>query len=87
MRQAFHNKIILKHFIGLIIIIFLTGNLFSQEKVLRFRHITTDDGLSQNTIFGIVKDKYGFMWFGTWGGLNRHDGYKFTIFTAEADNP
>ena len=28
-------------------------------------------GLSQNTIAAMAQDKYGFMWFGTWDGLNR----------------
>jgi signal transduction histidine kinase/ligand-binding sensor domain-containing protein/DNA-binding response OmpR family regulator len=45
-----------------------------------------NEGLPQNTIHGIVKDKYGFMWFGTWAGLCRYDGYKFTIYRTEADN-
>jgi ligand-binding sensor domain-containing protein len=60
---------------------------FSQEKVLRFDHITVEDGLSQNTVQGIVQDKYGFMWFGTWEGLCKYDGYKFTIYKTEVGNP
>ncbi len=59
---------------------------FSQEKVLRFDHITVEDGLSQNTVQGIVQDKYGFMWFGTWEGLCKYDGYKFTIYRTEVGN-
>ena len=73
------------------IIILILGciaiNLYSQELKLRFNHLTTEEGLSQNTVNGIVKDKYGFMWFGTWGGLNRYDGYKFTIYNADTENP
>jgi signal transduction histidine kinase/ligand-binding sensor domain-containing protein len=59
----------------------------AQEKILRFNHLTTDEGLAQNTVYGIVKDKYGFMWFGTWNGLNRYDGYKFTTYNADNTNP
>ena len=68
------------------IIVSSATELFSQHGILRFEHLTVDDGLSQNTVFGIVKDKYGFMWFGTWEGICRYDGYKFTIFRADESN-
>lgn len=42
-----------------------------------FTYITSDDGLSQNMIDHIYKDSRGFMWFATWNGLNRYDGYRF----------
>lgn len=58
----------------------------AQERFYKFDHITTDDGLSQNSIHAIVQDKYGFMWFGTWGGLTRYDGYSFTVFNADEDD-
>ncbi|MBC7914229.1 MAG: helix-turn-helix domain-containing protein [Pyrinomonadaceae bacterium] len=54
---------------------------------MRFEHLTSENGLPQNTIHGIVKDKYGFMWFGTWAGLCRYDGYKFTTYRTEPNNP
>ena len=38
--------------------------------------------MSQNTVMSILQDKQGYMWFGTWDGLNRFDGYTFTIFKA-----
>jgi signal transduction histidine kinase/CheY-like chemotaxis protein/ligand-binding sensor domain-containing protein len=51
----------------------------AQQKI-KFTHLTTDDGLSQSTVRCILKDKYGFIWFGTEDGLNRYDGYNFTIY-------
>jgi ligand-binding sensor domain-containing protein len=65
----------------------LSINVRGQDKILRFEHLTLEDGLPQNTVHGIVKDKYGFMWFGTFGGLCKYDGYKFTIYQTESDNP
>lgn len=39
----------------------------SQDINRRFRHYTTLEELSQNTVDCILRDKRGFMWFGTWG--------------------
>ena len=45
-----------------------------------FKSISVDDGLSQSIIVKIIQDQKGFMWFATWDGLNRYDGYNFKIF-------
>jgi ligand-binding sensor domain-containing protein len=42
-----------------------------------FRHITQDDGLASNRIFGILRDDKGFMWISTQNGLQRYDGNSF----------
>jgi signal transduction histidine kinase/ligand-binding sensor domain-containing protein/DNA-binding response OmpR family regulator len=46
----------------------------------RFKRLTADDGLSQNAVFAILQDRRGFMWFGTKDGLNRYDGYRYTVY-------
>ncbi|PRD49232.1 two-component regulator propeller domain-containing protein [Sphingobacterium haloxyli] len=53
---------------------------------LKFDHITSEDGLPQSTIHGIAKDKHGFMWFGTWSGLCRYDGYNIRVYRYDAHN-
>lgn len=60
---------------------------FSQHKTAIFRHLTTGQGLSQNNVTCTVKDKRGFMWFGTQDGLNKFDGYKFTVYRNDPRNP
>lgn len=48
---------------------------------LKFKKISVENGLSQSTVFCILKDSKGFMWFGTrGGGLNKYDGYNFTVY-------
>ena len=40
----------------------------------------TSDKLSNTNITSICKDKLGYIWIGTENGLNRFDGYKFTVY-------
>ncbi|QXD16366.1 response regulator [Rhodocaloribacter litoris] len=41
---------------------------------------TVDDGLPQNSINAIVQTRDGYLWFGTYEGLVRFDGVRFTVF-------
>lgn len=43
-------------------------------------------GLSQSNVLCILQDSRGFMWFGTREGLNKYDGYKFTVFKNDPGN-
>ena len=45
-----------------------------------FKNLSSQNGLSQNTVSAILQDSKGFMWFGTKDGLNRYDGDNFRIF-------
>jgi signal transduction histidine kinase/ligand-binding sensor domain-containing protein/DNA-binding response OmpR family regulator len=57
--------------------ILLTAN--SQEDI-NFTSLTIKDGLSSNTVTSILRDNYGFMWFGTEDGLNKFDGTNFKVY-------
>lgn len=57
------------------------------EPTIHFTHLTSDDGLAQNTIEAILQDKQGFMWFGTKAGLSRYDGYNFKTYQHDSENP
>ncbi|HSN16736.1 MAG TPA: two-component regulator propeller domain-containing protein, partial [Gammaproteobacteria bacterium] len=46
----------------------------------RFRHLTMEDGLSNNEVYDIAQDKKGYIWLATADGLDRYDGYGFTVF-------
>ncbi|MBW6458496.1 MAG: hypothetical protein K0B52_04955, partial [FCB group bacterium] len=54
--------------------------LMGEKSILRFTHLTTNDGLSQSNVTCITQDQSGFIWFGTFNGLNRYDGYNFRTF-------
>ncbi|HTN08559.1 ligand-binding sensor domain-containing protein [Agriterribacter sp.] len=50
----------------------------AQEYPVKFLGI--ENGLSNNTVMSICQDHNGFLWFGSYDGLNRYDGYEFKIF-------
>lgn len=53
---------------------------YAQQKEIKFERLNTNHGLSQSFIICIAQDKKGFMWFGTEAGLNKFDGYRFTVY-------
>ena len=54
---------------------------------IKFSHISLNNGLSQSTVFSIAQDKRGNMWFATYDGVNKFDGYDFTIYQHDASDP
>ena len=51
-----------------------------------FTHYSSEDGLSENTVMDILQDDKGNMWFSTWNGINKFDGYTFRTFKSRPDN-
>lgn len=55
---------------------------------IRFKRLTTAEGLSENSAYALLLDHRGFLWIGTQDGLNRYDGTGVRIFkpgTGPAD--
>lgn len=46
-----------------------------------FKHIDTNNGLSQSTVYAILQDQTGFIWMGTKVGLCRYDGSFFKVYS------
>ena len=42
----------------------------------------TDSGLPGNVVTAIVQTRDGYLWVGTYGGLARFDGVRFTVFNT-----
>lgn len=72
-----------KNFINYVSVLFFllaSGPLTAQQDDIQFFNIGINDGLSNSTVYAILQDHKGFMWFGTQNGLNKYDGYNFTVF-------
>lgn len=71
-------------------LIFLTAILIPSTAMAQpemiVEHYTKDDGLPSNTVYSAVKDKDGFIWFGTWHGLCSFDGATFTPFITRSNH-
>ncbi|MEP6464895.1 MAG: two-component regulator propeller domain-containing protein [Parafilimonas sp.] len=64
----------------------MANKIFSQPADM-YESISVAQGLSQGMINDILQDKEGFIWIATKNGLNRYDGYSFTVFTNDPYNP
>jgi hypothetical protein len=53
---------------------------YSQPNGVAFSHVDVNSGMSDNAVKCILRDSRGFVWFGTYSGLNRFDGYRFEVF-------
>jgi signal transduction histidine kinase/CheY-like chemotaxis protein/ligand-binding sensor domain-containing protein len=60
--------------------------LFAQYKNIKFDHLGIREGLSHSNVKGILQDRDGMMWFSTHDGLNKYDGYKFTVYRNVPDD-
>ena len=80
----------LKKITALLLLLCTTGVSYAYSEAWRqinFSYISINDGLSQSTVFSIAQDKLGNMWFATYDGLNKYDGYDFTIYRHNESDP
>lgn len=67
------------------LLVFTSLFSFAQHKCF-FTHYSSEDGLSQNTVMNILQDHKGNMWFATWDGINKFNGYSFKTYKARQGN-
>lgn len=66
----------------LIYMVLLTPIMLLAQPICQIQHFSIYNGLVQRTVSDIVQDSKGFIWFSTWNGLNRYDGYTFKNYKA-----
>lgn len=67
-----------KHYLLLLLLIPLFLSAQANEYI--FKHITSANGLPQNYVRSIIQDSRGFIWFTTFDGIVRYDGYSFKTY-------
>ena len=72
---------------GALLCLGLRLDVHAQEPDIKFDRVTIEQGLSNALVLSMCQDDKGFMWFGTEDGLNRYDGYDFTVYKHDLDDP
>lgn len=73
--------------LGIVLYLFTPALNKVNAQTFEYEQLSLKNGLSNSKVTCILQDKKGFMWFGTYDGLNRYDGYKFLVFRHNAKNP
>jgi serine phosphatase RsbU (regulator of sigma subunit)/ligand-binding sensor domain-containing protein len=80
-------------FIGLLLMaitfpgLYATDNGYPAPPRLKFVRIGVRQGFQQGVVTSILQDRKGFMWFGTYNGLVKYNGYDFTFYKYRHDDP
>lgn len=70
-----------------LLLLTLSAHVYAGLPDMTFEHLTTRQGLLGNEVHCVLQDSRGYLWFGTEKGLNKFDGYGFTVYKHEAGNP
>ena len=52
------------------------------QPICQIQRFSAYNGLAQRSVTNILQDSKGFIWFSTWNGLNKFDGYTFNNYKA-----
>ncbi|MCP4155748.1 MAG: histidine kinase, partial [bacterium] len=66
------------------LMLLLPSVLYPGLSYFKFENLNIQKGLSHNTVGSILKDRRGFMWFGTNDGLNRYDGHRIIVYRHDS---
>lgn len=62
----------------------LTGQgILQAQNKYAYTHYDDSNGMTQWHLTKVLQDDRGFIWFATWNGLNRFDGYNFDAFKSK----
>jgi len=59
----------------------------AKKNDIRFDRLSVEHGLPHTSVYDILQDRQGFMWFATDDGVCRYNGYTFTVFKHVPDDP
>ena len=56
------------------------------QPICQVKHFSVSDGLAQGVVMSILQDQKGLIWFSTWNGLNKFDGYTFKTYKTSQES-
>ncbi len=82
MKKYFRRSILTNTLAITVFFVLLCGfsTSFPQVNTVKLNHYSIHQGLSQSSVTCMVQDSLGYIWIGTQDGLNRFDGYNFTVY-------
>lgn len=77
-------RVFLTFYVLFIVVCGIGNNILIKENISPlFDKIGRDQGLLNLSVSNIIQDRYGFLWFGTQGGLVRYDGKEMKTFRTD----
>lgn len=76
-------RLFISFFLLSLVLLSAGWGVFAQSATYQFMHFDIRQGLSNNQVNCFLKDRKGFLWFGTLSGLNRYDGYAIRTFLRD----
>lgn len=75
-------------FLFIHLIIYFPGNsdIYAQQKNIIFERYSIDQGMYETNITSMIQDNNGFLWFSTFSGIEKFDGYSFTAYKNNPDD-
>ncbi len=75
--KSWHTTLLVQCIIHTSLWVWCSPAVYGQQELVS--SLTINRGLVNNEVTSLCQDRYGFLWMGTRGGLNRYDGYEFKL--------
>lgn len=75
----------MKRFAALLLTLSIAIIIIAQP-ICQVKHFSVSDGLAQGVVMNILQDRKGLIWFSTWNGLNKFDGYTFKTYKTSLED-
>lgn len=69
-----------------LLLLLSTAIIIIAQPICQVKHFSVSDGLAQGVVMSILQDRKGLIWFSTWNGLNKFDGYTFKTYKTSQES-
>lgn len=76
--RSFRLTCVILHFLQI-----MAATLLAQPQEVKFERLSLRQGLAHNSQLSIIQDRKGFVWFATYDGIAKYDGYSFKLYNFD----